>query len=102
MSEVISLKLSTSEELVARIVERKEDSIVLDRPRAIGLTQSSDGSVGMQLIPFMASNQDGTITVFNNHIVAETTPTKELENGYLNQTSAIDTQTSPEDMIVTP
>ena len=89
-TEVISLKISTSEELIARVVERKDDSIVLDQPRAIGLTQGQDGSVGMQLIPFMASNQDGEITVYNNHIVAETTPAKELEEGYLQQTSLID------------
>ena len=89
MTEVISLKLSTSEELVARVVERKEDSIVLDRPLAIGLVQGPQG-VNVQLIPFMASNQDGEITVSNNHIVAETTPTKELEDGYLQQTSPID------------
>ena len=98
MTEVTSLKLSTSEELVARVVERKEDSIVLDRPLAIGLVQGPQG-VSMQLIPFMASNQDGTITVFNNHIVAETVPAKELQDGYLNQTSAIDTQTSPTDLV---
>ena len=101
MSEVISIKLSTSEELIARVVERKEDSIVLDRPLAIGLVQGPQG-VSMQLIPFMASNQDGEITISNNHIVAETTPAKELEDGYLQQTSPIDTQTSPTDLVLKP
>lgn len=87
--EVVALKLSTSEELVARVVKRGDKTIILDKPRAIALMPGQQGQMGMTLIPFMASNQDGEITLNNSHVVAETKPAKDLEDGYLQNTSGI-------------
>lgn len=90
MSEIITLKLSSGEEIITRVVERDETTITLDRPNMIGLVPAGpDGQVGIQLVPWVASNQDGEIKVNLAHVVAETVPASELEKGYLQRTSAI-------------
>jgi len=86
--EVTALKLASGEEIISRVVTRSEETIVLDRPNMIGLHGTKDG-VAIQLMPWMASNQDGEITIFTNHIVGETKPDAELEKGYLSRTSSI-------------
>ena len=89
MSEVIGLKLSSGEEIISRVVERNEDTIVLDRPNMVGLAPMKDGSVSIQLMPWLASNQDGQPAVSLAHVVAEVAPALELEKGYLSKTSGI-------------
>lgn len=89
MSEkVIAIKLVSGEEIISRVKNRNETFMVLDRPNMIGLTATPEG-VAIQLAPWMASNQDGEITVFTDHIVGETKPNAELEKGYLTRTSGI-------------
>ncbi|KKM24952.1 hypothetical protein LCGC14_1599930 [marine sediment metagenome] len=87
--EVIALKLTSGEEIISRVVSRTEEIIILDRPNMIGLAAAPDGGVAIQLMPWMASNQDSEITVFTNHIVGQTKPNAELEKGYLSRTSGI-------------
>ena len=88
--EVIVLKLASGEEIISRVKSRTESSIELDRPNMVGLAPAQGGlGITIQLMPWIASNQDGDITVFINHIVSETTPTAELEKGYLSRTSGI-------------
>ena len=86
--EVIALKLSTGEEVLARVEGRDDESITLDRPNIIGLVPGPEG-VAIQLMPWFASNQDGTVRVMNAHVVAASAPAKELEKGYLEKTSGI-------------
>lgn len=86
--EVIGLKLSSGEEIIARVVERNEDTIVLDRPNMVGLVPTKEG-VSIQLMPWLASNQDGKPIVSLAHVVAEVTPDVQLEKGYLSKTSGI-------------
>ena len=88
--EVIALKLSTGEEIIAR-VKAREDYFVLDRPNLIGLAPHPDGrGVGIQMMPWLASNQAGEVKVTYSHIVAETEPHEDLVKGYLKQTTGIE------------
>ena len=90
MSDVITLKLSSGEEIISRVVERDETTITLDRPNMIGLAPGPDGQVGIQLMPWVASNQDSKeVKVSLAHVVAEIVPHDELEKGYLGKTSGI-------------
>ena len=86
--EVTSFKLVSGEEVIARVDERTDDLIVLDRPMAIGLGQTKDG-MAVQLMPWLASNQEGIVKIYPRHVVAETIPHSELEAGYIKQTSLI-------------
>ena len=88
--EVIALKLSSGEEIIARVENRDDEAITLDRPMMVVLTPSPDGQgIGIQMMPWLASNQDATARVFNSHVIATVAPNGELEKGYLQQTSRI-------------
>ncbi len=88
--EIITLKLSSSEEIIARLEERGEATLTLSKAMMVGLAPSPDGKgVGIQMMPWIASNQDGNVIVFANQIVAETRPHPEIEKGYISQTTGI-------------
>jgi len=87
--EVIAIKLVSGEEVISRVKERGDTTITLDRPNMIAIAPGPGGQVGIQLVPWFVSNQDGTFNVSLSSIVAETTPAKELEAGYLEKTSGI-------------
>ena len=86
--EVKAFKLSSGEEIISRVVKTTPDAYELDRPNMIGLAPIPQGNgIGIQLMPWFASNQDGIVKVWREHVVAETTPTDELAKGYLEKTS---------------
>lgn len=88
--EVKAFKLSSGEEIIARVEEDNEDTYVLDHPNMIGLVPAADGSgVAIQLMPWLAANQDGKATVNKRHIIAEVVPDSRLERGFLERTSGI-------------
>ena len=91
--EVASFKLDTGEEIIGRITSRNphNNTIVISKPRALALMPGqAPGQMTIQLVPFMASDQDGDITVFDAHIVAQGKPASDLEKGYLQNTSGIE------------
>lgn len=90
--EVASFKLTSGEEIITRVAERNEEEgyIVVDRPNMVGIAQAPNGAgLAVQLMPWFASDQEGSAKVFINHIVAEIKPNEELEKGYLQRTSGI-------------
>ncbi len=87
--EVIALKLSSGEEIVARVEGVDNDKYTLDRPQMLGVARAEDGSLVIQMVPWLASNQDGNCVVYKTHVVAEIEPHAELEKGYLSKTSGI-------------
>jgi len=58
MSEVIAVKTTSNEEVVATVVEDNEDHYILNKPRALVMQQAPDGSVSLGMLPFMASAND--------------------------------------------
>jgi hypothetical protein len=87
--DVVAIKLSTGEELIARRTNENDETITLDRPSIIALGQRPDGSIGIQLMPWFASNQDSEVIIWKNHIVAETEPNDDLAKGYIKETTGI-------------
>ena len=87
--EIITLKLSDATEIIARTEDRTDDEITVSKAMMVGLTQGPDGGVGIQMMPWVASNQDGNVIIFTNQIVAETRPHPEIEKGYIKQTTGI-------------
>lgn len=87
--EVIALKLSSGEEIVARVEERSEDSLTLDKAMIVGIGPGQDGQPTVQMMPWLAANQDATVTIFNTHVVGAFGLHPDLEKSYLQQTSRI-------------
>lgn len=87
--EVIALKLSSGEEVVARVESRNDESLTLDRAMIVGVGPGRDGEPVVQMMPWLAANQDATVVVFNSHVVAAFGLHPELEKQYLEKTSRI-------------
>lgn len=87
--EVIALKLTSGEEIVARVEDRTDESLTLDKAMIVGIGPGQDGQPTVQMMPWLAANQDATVTVFNSHVVAAFGLHPDLERSYLQQTSRI-------------
>lgn len=89
--KIIALKLSSGDEIIARLEEHDEDTLTLDRPMSLGIGPSPDNPrvPVIQMMPWLVSNQDGTCKINRSHVVAQIIPHAELEKGYLSQTSGI-------------
>lgn len=89
--KIIVLKLSSAEEIIARLENADNDTFTLDRPMTLGIGPSpTDPRVPViQMTPWLISSQDGNCRVNRSLVIAEITPHIDLEKAYLQQTSRI-------------
>lgn len=91
--EIKAFKLISGEEVLGKVIGEGSDHVVLEDALAL---HAQPGPQGMQigLIPFMMSNTTAREIQFERSaIVCSTEPSKELQDGYLQQTSSIDLTT---------
>ena len=96
MSDVIAVKTTSNEEVVATIVKNEEDHYILEKPRALVMQQAPDGSVSLGMLPFMASannpefTTESDVKLYKKDIMSEVTNVPEpLAKAYLQQVSSI-------------
>ena len=89
VNEVVSCRLTTGEELVARLKKDKRDDgyVELDTPLIVGRSAE-----GFGLMPYMMTvNPESTVTIKMEHILSMAKTNDEISKGYTNQTSKIET-----------
>lgn len=94
MSEVICLKLTTGEDIIARV---QEGQMVSDSPKeylledvhVISLQQVGPGQVGMSLIPYLLGDHTAKIAINGAHVITAYPPAGQIRDGYLEKTSTI-------------
>ena len=88
--EVVSCRLTTGEELIARLKKDKRDSdglVELTQPLIVGRS-----SEGFGLMPYMMTvNPDTTVEIKMEHILSMAKTNDEVSKGYQKQTSKIET-----------
>lgn len=96
MSDVMLFKLSTSEEILAKINDETETHYVLDRPRLLAPMQQHNNQVSLALIPWLMGAQDprtefeSAITLNKSAIIGKASELpKALVDMYLSKTSGI-------------
>ena len=84
--EIISVKLTTGEEVIGKLSEDANDKLVLDRP--VVLTAAPQG---MALVPYlMTADPETQVIHFGKHHVIATSKTQEsLAKQYTQQTTGI-------------
>ena len=83
MSEVKVLKLSTGEEVIARVGQEK-DYIVLEKPMTLApVPGQTAGQMGFAMVPWMMAAKGDNIQLSLTHIVIETEAKSEIEKNYL-------------------
>ena len=83
MSEVKVLKLTTGEEVIAR-VEQQRDYMMLEKPMTMApVAGQSPGQMGFAMVPWMMAAKGDYMQLSLTHIVIETEAKGEIEKNYL-------------------
>ena len=89
--EVVAIKLTSGEEVVAELVESLTGPSYR-RPRVIQMMQTQQG-MGAGLVPYLMSASEDTITINPNCIVTTVKVDHQVERAYIQQTSGLDLAT---------
>lgn len=111
--KVICIKLSSGEEVIARLVSNGPqtlmgtslqvrqspfegpepwqvgEDLIVEKVRVIGVHQVSPTQMGVGLTPWAIGNTDGTFRITASHVTAVYTAITALEESYLQETSEI-------------
>jgi len=84
-------KLISGEEIVARVQEETPTTFVLKSVRALVIHPAANGQMQVGMMPWSAGVPDGNVTLYKTGILGtpEEPLPKQLEDGYLSQTSGI-------------
>ena len=83
MSNVKVLKLTTGEEVIAR-VGQEGDNIIVEKPMTMApVPGQTPGQMGFAMVPWMMAAKGDSIQISLSHIVCETDAKSEIENNYL-------------------
>lgn len=83
--DTVSIKLTSGEEIVARLEEEKGESLILKKPLMITATQQ-----GLGLAPFMfTTSPDAKITIDTSKIVCVVKTQEEFAKQYIENTTSI-------------
>ena len=83
MSEVKVLKLTTGEEVIAR-VKQERDYMTLEKPMTMApVPGQAAGQMGFAMVPWMMAAKGDFIQLSLSHIVVETEAKGEIEKNYL-------------------
>ena len=90
--EVIYFKAINDQEVIARLIDETDEHYTIEKARVLATQPGKNkGEITIGLVPWFMGDPDGTVDVSKAHIFARlTTPPKELERGYLQQTSGLD------------
>lgn len=92
MSQQIRLlKLTSGEEIIGKLVKSEDNHVILSSIRTLIMQPVGPGQVQIGMIPWMAGMQDGDVRIHRDRILGEPVSdvSKQLEDGYLQQTSGI-------------
>lgn len=98
---IVVLKLVSGEEIIAKdlgVGENYEPKFA--SPRVLQMVQTGQG-VQAGLVPWVLSNPDADVEILTGAIVAKTTPTSDVEDAYIRQTSKLDLSVTKQSKIVT-
>jgi hypothetical protein len=89
-SEILLVKLLTGEELIATVVDNRDEYYILDKPFTMQIVPTASGQVNITMIPWFLSSPTGGATLQKRHIIGQVTePNETLKREYLSRTSGI-------------
>ena len=84
-NDVITIKLSTGEEIIAKFVEEKDDTLVVER----ATTMAANPQGGLGLVTWMMSAMPEKISLNKSTILAYTLTVKEIADKFIEATTNI-------------
>jgi|TARA_Y100000294_G_C8453102_1_gene295485 hypothetical protein len=88
--EVYILKLKTGEEVVARVSEGENDTLILDTPMTLqAVPGQQPGQMGLALVPWIMASSDTSFTISSDQVMTKGKPKKDMESQYLSQATGL-------------
>ena len=91
-NDVIIIKISNGDELIAKLVDQTATHLVVNKPMLMILSQNpSTGQPGISMVPFwmVGGEKDASYPVNLSHVVCTVKANKDAANGYVSQTSSL-------------
>ncbi len=82
--EVVSIKLISGEEIIARLEGEEGETVKLSKPLSV-----TAGPQGLGMMPFMFLNSSNTLNIKQSHIIAMGVAKKEASDQYIQGTTGI-------------
>ena len=83
-NDVKVLKLTTGEEVLARVSDENNNLITLNKPMTLQAVPTNQaGQMGFALVPWLMSGKSETITISTDHVIAQDVPQATTEKNYL-------------------
>ena len=84
-NDVKVLKLITGEELIARVIEEKNNLITLEKPMILQMMapDRTTGQIPFALVPWMKAAKNEKVIISTEHIIAEDEGSEQTQKNYL-------------------
>ena len=91
IDDICTVKMSSGEELITKIVAADDTSITMSRPLSVQISQDSQGRVGLQMVPGFALTVgiDSKLKVGLNNVVFIAPTEEAIKKSYLANTSSL-------------
>jgi hypothetical protein len=104
VNDIVSIKLITGDELIAKLTAVGQDSISISKPLVvtIGMDERT-GQVGIQMSPYfvLCASPDANITLKNIHILVYTLANDGAKSGYIQNTTGLTLASSRNNGLIT-
>jgi small nuclear ribonucleoprotein (snRNP)-like protein len=85
VGEIVTVKTTSGEELLAKLVERTDSTITVSRPVVL-----TAGSKGIALVPYLfTTDPDANIVINMNNVIVMAATGKDAADQYIQQTTGI-------------
>ena len=91
-NDVVTLKLITGEELIARLVDNTNGKVTISKPMVVNLAQDPrTGTVGIQMLPYflLTGNPDAKLSIDDKNVLVMTLSNDQAKNSYTQNSSGI-------------
>lgn len=90
-NDVVTLKLITGEELIARLVDNTNGKVTISKPMVVNLGQDRTGNIGIQMLPYflLTGNPDAKLTLDDRNVLVMTLSNDQAKNSYTQSSSGI-------------
>lgn len=90
-NEIVSIKISNGDELIAKFLESNDDHIIVTKPMLMVLGQTQSGQPGVQMMPFfmLGADKDGRYPLNKSHVVCMVLSNAEAKSGYTQATTGL-------------
>lgn len=95
-NDVVTLRLVTGEEIIAKLLEETASSIVISKPVVVQMQMVSAQQAGIGFLPFMVSvDEDTKFTLpVDKLVVRPVKSRKDIQAQYIKMTTGLDVPTS--------